>query len=276
MTTTTTRSTQYVSSADGTEIAYEVSGSGPALVLVDGALCHRAMGPARGLAKELESSFTVYAYDRRGRGDSGAGVSPYATRREVEDLLAVLEAAGGTAHLFGASSGAALALEAARQGARIGRIVAYEAPFIVDDTRAANDPALPQQVEAMVEQGRRGEAVKTFLRVVGVPAPVLTFMPLMPAWKKMTAVAHTLPYDLTIVVGHQQAEPLPAGYYDGVTADTLVIAGGKSPAYMKNAQAAIAQALPRAQVETLAGQTHMVKAKVVAPVVIRHLLDPQH
>jgi pimeloyl-ACP methyl ester carboxylesterase len=263
---TTTRETQVTASADGTSIAYEVIGTGPALVLVDGAMCQRAMGPARGLASQLADSFTVYAYDRRGRGESGAGSSPYAVAREVEDLVAVVYAGGGRAHVFGASSGATLALEAARQGAPIDRLVVYESPFIVDDTHPGNDAQLPERVRAMVDQGRRGAAVRTFLGTVGVPVPVMALMRLMPAWRQMTGVAQTLPYDLSIVVGHQQGQPLPTGYYDRVASDTLVIAGGKSPAYMRNAQAAIAGAVPRARLETLPGQTHMVKAKAVAPV----------
>jgi pimeloyl-ACP methyl ester carboxylesterase len=267
MSTTTTRDTAFVTSADGTEIAYEVTGSGPALVLVDGALCQRAGGPSRGLAHQLADTFTVYAYDRRGRGDSGAGASPYAVEREVEDLLAVIAATGGPAHVFGSSSGATLALEAARGGAPIDKLVAYESPFIVDDTHAPNDPRLPERTRELVAEGRRGDAVKLFLRTVGAPAPAVAVMRLLPVWKKLTGIAHTLPYDLEIVVGHQQGRPLPAGYYDDVAAETLVIAGGKSPEYMRNSQSAIAAAVPRGRLETLPGQTHMVKAKVVAPVV---------
>ena len=272
MNSTTTPSTRLATSADGTEIAYEVHGSGPALVLVDGALCHRAMGPARGLAKELADSFTVYAYDRRGRGDSGPGALPYAAAREVEDLLALINEAGGTAHVLGVSSGAALALEAARQGAPIDRLAAYEVPFILDDTRAGNDPELPRRLQELVDDGRRGDAVRLFMRTVGVPAPFVVLMRFMPAWKQLTAAAHTLPYDFAFVIEHQQGSPLPAGYYQGVAPETLVIAGGKSPAYMRNAQAAVADAVPAGRVETLAGQTHMVKAKAVAPAVARFFL----
>ena len=213
MTSTLSTTTRRTTSADGTEIAYEVHGSGPALVLVDGAMCQRSMGPARGLAEQLATSFTVYAYDRRGRGDSGPGTSPYALAREVEDLVAVIDATGGPAHVFGASSGATLALEAARQGAPIDRLAVYESPFIVDDTHPANDPRLPRSSATWSPGGRRADAVKTFLRTVGLPAPVVMLMPLIPAWKRMTAVAHTLPYDLSIVVGHQQGQPLPVGYY---------------------------------------------------------------
>lgn len=271
-TTTNTSTTSFATSADGTEIAYEATGTGPALVFVDGAMCFRGLGPSRGLADALADRFTVYAYDRRGRGQSGAGSSPYDMQREVEDLVAVLDATGGSAHVFGASSGAALALEAARQGAAIDRLAVYEAPFIVDDSHPANDVRLPERVQEMVENGQRAEAVRTFLRVVGVPAPFLALMRFMPAWKQMTGIAHTLPYDLSIVVPRQQGHPLPDGYYDEITVETLVLAGGKSPAYMRNAQAAIAAAVPRGRLVTLPGQTHMVKAKVTAPVLAEFLL----
>jgi pimeloyl-ACP methyl ester carboxylesterase len=268
----TMTATRFVTSADGTRIAYEVRGSGPALVLVDGALCQRSLGPARPLAEQLATSFTVYAYDRRGRGESGPGETAYDVEREVEDLTAVIEAAGGHAHVFGASSGAALALVAARSGVPIDRLALYEAPFIVDDTHAPNDPELPARLRALVEQGRRGDAVRLFLRTVGAPGPMIALMRLMPVWKKLTGVAHTLPHDLTIVIDHEQGRPLPEGLYDAVAAPTLVIAGGKSPDYLRNAQAAVAEAVPDGRLETLPGQTHMIKAKVTAPVVVAHLL----
>jgi pimeloyl-ACP methyl ester carboxylesterase len=267
MTRTMTQTTRFARSADGTEIAYEVSGSGPALVLVDGAMCQRALGPARGLAEALADAFTVYAYDRRGRGESGPGASPWDAAREVEDLAAVIEVAGGRPHVFGSSSGAALALDAAQLGLPVGRLVVYEAPFIVDGTHAANDAELPQRVQAMVDDGRRADAVRTFLRTVGMPAALLALMRFMPPWKQMTAIAHTLPYDLAMVVPRQQGRPLPAGCFDAVESETLVLAGGKSPEYMRNAQAAIAAAVPHARLETLPGQTHMIKAAAVAPVV---------
>jgi pimeloyl-ACP methyl ester carboxylesterase len=272
MTSTTTGTTRFATSADGTSIAFDVTGEeGPVLVLVDGALCSRAMGPSRDLASALGGSLRVVAYDRRHRGESEPGASPYACEREVEDLAAVIDAVGGSAHVFGASSGAALALEAARVGVPIERLAVYEAPFIVDDTHPANDPRLPSRLETMVAEGRRGDAVKTFMRTVGAPAPVVAMMRLMPVWKKLTGVAHTLPYDLSLVIEHEQGRPLPDGYYDAVTAETLVIAGGKSPEYMRNAQAAIAEAVPNARLEVLPGQTHMIKAKVVAPVLTEFL-----
>ena len=273
MTSTIDATTHFTHSADGTRIAYETVGTGPALVLVDGAMCQRAMGPARGLAAALRDSFTVYAYDRRGRGESGAGESAYHPDREIEDLEAVIEAAGGHAYALGTSSGAALALAAAHRGAAIDRLVAYEAPFVVDDTRPPMDADLSTRTTSLVEQGRRGEAVKIFLRTVGAPALMVAVMPLFPMWKKLTGVAHTLPHDWDLCLAHQQGRPLPAGLYASSRVPTLVIAGGKSPVSMKNAQAAIARAVPQGELLELAGQTHMIKPKVLAPVTTRYLLD---
>lgn len=270
--TPTSTTTRFATSADGTRIAYEVHGSGPALVFVDGALCQRTMGPAAGLAKGFEESFTIYLYDRRDRGESDVGATPWSPEREIEDLAAMVDAAGGHAHVLGVSSGAALALDAAQAGVPIDRLALYEAPFIVDDTHPANPPDTPARIKALVDDGRRGEAVRTFMRLVGVPAPFVGLMRVMPAWKKLTGIAHTLPYDLTIVNPHQQAEPLPAGRYAGVGQESLVLAGGKSPEYMRNAQAAVAAALPQGRVETLEGQTHLVKAKATCPPVTRFLL----
>ena len=269
--TSTTTATRFATSADGTRIAYEVTGSGPALVIVDGALCHRDFGPSRPTAKALAEAFTVHTYDRRGRGESGAGETPYSMEREIEDHAAVVETAGGQVSLLGISSGAALSLEAVRRGMPVERLVTYEVPFILDGTHPPHDPRLPEQMRGLVEDGRRGDAVRLFMRTVGAPAFMIAMMRLMPVWRKLTAVAHTLPYDLAIVLPHEQGRPLPDGYYDGVTVPALVMAGGKSPEYMRNAQAAIADALPEARLEVLPGQTHMVKPKVVAPLVAEFL-----
>jgi pimeloyl-ACP methyl ester carboxylesterase len=269
--TLTPTGTKFATSADGTRIAYEVTGAGPALVLVDGAMCQRTMGPMRGLATALADAFTVYAYDRRGRGESGD--TPATLKAEIEDLRAVIDAAGGSAAVFGASSGGALVLEACAAGLPIEQVVVYEAPFILDDTHAPNPADSAERFRALVADGRRGEAVKSFMRMVGVPAPFIGLMRVMPAWKKMCEVAHTLPHDFAIVGPHQLGQPLPEGKYDAVDVPTLVIAGGKSPDYMRNAQAAIAAAVAGARLETLEGQTHMIKAKVTAPAVAEFLLS---
>jgi hypothetical protein len=189
--TSTTAGTQFATSADGTSIAYEVHGAGPALVFVDGAMCQRTMGPSADLARALAPHFAVH--DRRGRGESGAGESPWSVDREIEDLEAVVAAAGGEAHVLALSSGAALALEAAERGVPITRLALYEAPFIVDDSREPHRPDAPEHVQGLVDCGERGEAVKTFMRMVGVPAPFVGVMRVLPAWKKMTGIAPHAP-----------------------------------------------------------------------------------
>ena len=187
MSTTTLPAAQFVTSADGTRIAYEVSGHGPALICVDGAMCQRVMGPSRVLGAALQDQFTVYVYDRRGRSESGPGGWPYEIDREVEDLRAIIDAAGDPAHVLGVSSGAALALEAARQGSPIDRLAVYEAPFMVDGTHVASDLRLPERTKELVDAGRRGDAVRLFLRTVGMPAAMVPLMRLMPSWKDKVA-----------------------------------------------------------------------------------------
>lgn len=277
----TTASTRWATSADGTRIAYDVTPSssastsgtaGPPLVIVEGALCRREMGTAKTVTDTLKADFTVYAYDRRGRGESGPGATPYAVQREVEDLIAICDAAGGNPFVFGTSSGAALSLEAARQGVPMRSLAVYEAPFILDDTHTPNDPDLGNQLQALIDADRRGAAVKRFMRVVGVPAPMVAVMPIFPMWKGLKAVAHTLPYDFAIVLPFEQGTPLPDGHYGSIGVPTLVIAGGKSPEYMRNAQAAIADQVPGSRLVTLAGQTHMVNAKATAPELVKHFL----
>ena len=256
-----------VISKDGTRIAFSRTGSGPALILVDGALCHRASGPSGPLASALSDHFTVFTYDRRGRGESG-NTSPYAIEREVEDLDALIGAAGGHASVYGVSSGAVLALEAAHRGLPIDRLALYEAPFIVDNSREPIPGDFLARLNDALDRQRRGDAVRMFMKLVGVPGIFIAMMRLMPAWSRLTAVAHTLPYDITLVKDHEQGKPLPRSQWTGATSPTLVMDGGKSPAWMRNAMRALAGVLPRATYRTLPGQTHMINAKAhVAPLV---------
>ena len=256
-----------VRSRDGTPIAFERSGSGPSLVLVDGALCHRRFGPMPKLAARLARDFTVFTWDRRGRGDSG-NTLPYAVEREVEDLAALIAEAGGRPSVFGASSGAGLALEAARAGIPMEKLVLYEAPFIVDATRPPLTDEILAELDRLLARGERGRAVKLFMRTVGAPAPFVFVMSCLPVWKKLTAVAHTLPYDFAVVEGEQRGRPLRAGRWSHVRVPTLVAVGGKSPVWIQNGMRALAGALPGALHRTLPGQTHMVKAKVLAPLLV--------
>ncbi|WP_461122420.1 alpha/beta fold hydrolase [Saccharothrix stipae] len=256
-----------VVSKDGTAIAYTRIGSGPALIIVDGALCHRAFGPSTALAKALAEHFTVYTYDRRGRGESGDG-APHDVDREVEDVAALIEEAGGSAHLFGMSSGGTLVAEAAHRGVAAERIAIYESPMIVDDTRAPMSEDLPARVERAVAEGRRGDAVKLFMRYVGTPAFFVAVLRVLPPWKKLKGVAHTLPHDFALVGEFQRGTPPPADRWAGAEVPALVIAGGKSPEYLRNAQRLLASALPHGELTVLPGQTHLVKPEVTAPVLV--------
>jgi len=255
-----------VTSRDGTPIAYETMGSGEPLILVDGAMCYRDSGPMRPLAEALEDHFSVVIYDRRGRGESG-DTQPYSVDREVEDIEALLQAVGGSAHLYGCSSGGALALEAANRLSGVRKLMIYEAPFIVDDSRDPMTDETLARLDELVATGRRSDAVKLFMKFVGMPGFLILIMPFMKVWSKLTGIAHTLPYDMALVGPYEKGKPLPAGSWNDVSAPVLVADGGKSPAWMRNAQAALARNL-HAEYRTLPGQTHMVNADAQAPLIV--------
>ena len=256
-----------VRSQDGTTIAYTRSGSGPALILVDGALCSRAFGPSAKLLTLLAGRFTVYAYDRRGRGQSGDTL-PYAPAREVEDIAALIEEAGGSASLLGLSSGGALALEAAAAGLPINKVVAYEPPY-VDDAGQRGGAAHAGQLERLLASGNRGGAVKYFMRdMVGAPAPIVIVMRLMPwIWRKLETVAHTLPYDAAVMTEFR----IPRARFASIRTPALVLNGSKTDPRLKDAARAIAEAIPGAQHRELTGQTHNVKPDVLTPAVVEFL-----
>ena len=261
-----------VLSKDGTAIAFDRIGNGPPVILVDGALCYRGMGQSGQLAELLTQHFTVFTYDRRGRGGSG-DTAPYAVEREVEDIATLLSEAGGAAFVWGMSSGAVLALEAANRLSGIKKLALYEAPFIVDDTRPTTGDDW-DRISAAVAADRRSDAVKLFLKSVGVPGFVRALMPLMiPMWSKLKAVAHTLPYDGTIVRDNQRGKPLPVSRWASVTIPTLVMDGGNSPAWVRHANRSLASVLPNAQCRTLQGQTHMLKPKAHAPTLVEFFKD---
>jgi pimeloyl-ACP methyl ester carboxylesterase len=255
-----------VTSADGTQLAYSRVGSGPALVLVDGALCYRGSTPNDDLATALADRFTVYTFARRGRGESG-DTAPYDVEREIEDLSAIAKEAGGEIGLYGISSGAALVLEAVHRGLPVKRVAVYEPPFVVDDTRKRVPADYQAKLENAVANGKPGDAIKTFMTEgVGLPAAMVLAMRLMPAWPRMKRIAHTIAYDAQVMGEDQAGRPLPAGRWSGISAPTLLVDGGKSPAWMRNGVAAAARQLPNAEYRTLPGQTHLVKTPALAPV----------
>ena len=257
-----------VQSQDGTTIAFDTRGAGPPLILVDGGFGHRAFGPNGALAPLLAHHFTVVTYDRRGRGDSG-DTPPYVVQREVDDIQALVTEVGGSAFVYGISSGGALALEAARHLPAITKLALYELPFVVDDSRRPIPPDFTARLSALIASGRRGTAVTYFMRKgVGVPALVVALMHVTPAWSKLTALAHTIPYDAAILGDTGAGKPLPARRWASVTAPTLVVDGGKSPTWTRHAMRALADTLPNATYRTLPGQTHLVKPAALAPVLV--------
>ncbi len=258
-----------VTSKDGTPIAFDKIGQGPAIILVDGALGERS--DARPLAELLAPHLTVFAYDRRGRGDSG-DTPPYAVMREIEDIDALIQAAGGSAALFGGSSGAVLALNAVAHGLAVTRLAMYEPPFIVGD----GHPPLPKDyietLNSLVSSGRRGDAVEYFMRsAVGVPDEIIAQMRGAPMWAGMEKIAHTIPYDGMVMGDTMAGKPLPAERWASVTIPTLVLVGGASPAWAHSAGRAITGALANARYVTLEGQTHAVDPAVVAPVLLNFI-----
>jgi pimeloyl-ACP methyl ester carboxylesterase len=256
-----------VTSKDGTTIAFDRSGEGPAIILVGGALQHRAIDPSTArLAELLAARFTVCHYDRRGRGDSG-DTAPYAVEREVEDLDALLLDAGGSAFVFGMSSGAVLALEAADRGLAITKLALYEPPFIVDTSRPRLPDDYGERLAELLAKGRRGDAVELFMtEAVGVSAETVAPMRGAPFWSAFEGVAHTLLHDDAIMGETTSGAPLPPARWAAVTIPTLVIDGGASPAWARTAVAALVDVLPDAQRRTLEGQTHQVDPELLAPV----------
>jgi pimeloyl-ACP methyl ester carboxylesterase len=254
-----------VLSKDGTAIAFDKLGHGQPIILVDGALCSRSFGPMPKLAQLLAPHFTVFNYDRRGRGESGDN-APYAIAREVEDIQALIAEAGGSASVFGISSGAALALAAAANRANIKKLALYEPPFVAGRSRRRPPADSEAQLRRLVAEGRRADAVKFFLvDMVGMPAIFAYIMRVLPVWPKLKAVAHTLPYDAAVLGDFS----LPRERAASVTVPTLVIGGEKSPVELRNAVSAVAETVPGAQRRMLKGQTHNVSVKVLAPVLVK-------
>ena len=249
-----------VTSKDGTIITYDKLGQGPAVILVCGGSVDR-MSNAE-LAQLLSPDFTVYNYDRRGRNESG-DTPPYAVEREIEDIDALIDAAGGSAALFGSSSGAALILEAARQHpTRITKIALWEPPYIPEGfPRPPADTA--KIFSDLVAAGKRGDAVEFFMgKVVGLPQEFIEQFRTSPFWRHQEALAHTLAYDATIMGDYM----LPTERLSGNNTPTLVLSGSASMPFMPVTAQAIVDHMPNAQQRTLEGQRHDVSAEALAPV----------
>jgi pimeloyl-ACP methyl ester carboxylesterase len=248
-----TGSFETVSSADGIPIAVQRNGSGPPVILIGGAFNDRST--VAGLAAVLADGFTAVTYDRRGRGDSGDAAS-YAPEREIDDLAAVIGHAGGPAEVFGHSSGAILALEAAARGLDISKVAAYEPTYVIEGTRPRPGDDLADRLQGLLDRGDRDGAVALFqTEVVGLPAEMIEGMRGSPMWGWFTGLAHTLPYDVTLTGPGMR---LPAGRLAAITVPVLAIGGGASPPWLPAAARAVAEAIPGGRYVTLDGQDHGV------------------
>lgn len=247
-----------VISHDGTTIAYDKKGQGPLLILVLGALNKRGSG--KKLAELLADHFTVISYDRRGRGDS-ADTLPYSTDREVEDIDALITALGGSAYLYGHSSGAILALMAAQQlGAKVVRLGLYELPYNAESSARNAAEAYRQQLQQLLSEDNRGDAVALFVKSVGVTDKQIDAMKRLPMWNGLTAMAPTLAYDtIELMVEYPHLDT------STINVDTLVMYGGASPEFMKETAESLADSMPHATLTAVEGQAHDVKAAVLAP-----------
>ncbi|MEU6771914.1 alpha/beta hydrolase [Streptomyces sp. NPDC046759] len=247
-------------SRDGTPLAYQVTGQGPTVILVSGAMS--TGGTLAPLAQRIADRCTAVVYDRRGRGES-ADTKPYAVEREVEDLAALMDAVGGEAALFGVSSGGALVLLAAASGLPIRRAAVYEVPYAdALEGGAEREAVYKENLNRALAEGRRGDAVELFLRLTGLGEEVIRGARQSPMWAGMEAVAPSLAHD-DAVMGDGL---LPRERLASVSVPVLSVAGGASPEWMREASRAVAKTVPRGTYRVLEGQTHMVEPDVLGPV----------
>lgn len=260
-----------VTSKDGTTIGYDTRGAGPALILVDGATGFRSQGYSNELADLLAPDFTVYSYDRRGRGESG-DTQPFAIEREIEDIEALIDAAGGAAYVYGISSGGALALEAAiRLQGKVKKLALYEIPYDASKEGIAAWHTYRAKLSELLAAGQRGDAIALFMSFVGVPEDMMAGMRQSPMWAPLEGIAPTLAYDAA-ALGADRVPPTERAAE--VTAQTLVMDGSASLAYMPFMRAsaeALTKAIPNAQHQVVEGQSHDVDAKVLAPILAAFL-----
>ncbi|MFC0508950.1 alpha/beta fold hydrolase [Micromonospora costi] len=252
-------------SADGTVIAFTAWGRGEPLIIIDGATAYPAINPTNDeIGRLLGDEFRTYAYDRRGRGQS-TDTAPYAVAREIEDLAALIEVAGAPATVFGWSSGAVLALDAAAAGLPIARLALFEPPFVVDDSRPPLPADYVPRLDAAVADGRPGDAAELFLTAAaGMPAEAVAGMRHSEFWPVLEAVAPTIAYDGRIMGTTMSGGPLPRDRWASVTVPTLVMHGSATFPFITAGTRALAELLPTATLQVVKGEQHSAPADVLA------------
>ena len=249
-----------VTSKDGTKIAFDILGKGKPLIFITGATCFRDFMPVKSDAKTFAKEFKVYNYDRRGRGDS-SNTKPYSVDREVEDIEALIDHAGGQANLYGHSSGAVLALEAAlRLPGKVNKALIYDPAYVYDDNEKLTYAKLGEHVNDLLSKNENRKAIKAFLTGIGMPKIFIVLLPLFPGWQKMQALAPTLAYDIALT-----DRPPDLKRLSKVIVPIKVMAGGKSPLGVRRVADTIANSVAGAEYVVLPGQDHIVSAKKLIP-----------
>jgi pimeloyl-ACP methyl ester carboxylesterase len=261
-----------VTSSDGTPIAFDRLGDGPPLIVVCGATCDRAL--MRPTADELAKRFTVFNYDRRGRGDSG-DTAPYAVEREIEDLGALIAEAGGTASVYGHSSGAGLVLHAAAYGLPVAKIVLHDPPYAPDGDEEARriSREYGENLKAMLSEDRRGDAVELFMTTMGIPQETIEGMRHTPRWAALEAMAPTLAYDSEVMGDIGREGTIPVDQASKVTVPAFVLTGGADYPWMTDVGRRLADAMPNGRHRVLEGQEHVVPPEVLVPVLAEFFAD---
>jgi pimeloyl-ACP methyl ester carboxylesterase len=261
-----------VTSSDGTPIAFDRLGDGPPLIVVCGATCDRAL--MRPTADELAKRFTVFNYDRRGRGDSG-DTAPYAVEREIEDLGALIAEAGGTASVYGHSSGAGLVLHAAAYGLPVAKIVLHDPPYAPDGDEEARriSREYGENLKAMLSEDRRGDAVELFMTTMGIPQETIEGMRHTPRWAALEAMAPTLAYDSEVMGDIGREGTIPVDQASKVTVPAFVLTGGADYPWMTDVGRRLADAMPNGRHRVLEGQEHVVPPEVLVSVLAEFFAD---
>jgi pimeloyl-ACP methyl ester carboxylesterase len=261
-----------VRSSDDTTIAFERLGDSQPVIVVGGATCDRAM--TRPLAEQLAQHFTVINYDRRGRGDSG-DTAPYAVDREIEDLGALIAEVGGTASVYGHSSGAGLALHAAAHGLPITKLVLHDPPYAPDGDEEARriSQEYGENLKSLLSEGRHGDAVELFMTMVGMPQEMVEGMHHTPRWSELEALAPTLAYDSEVMGDIGRGGTIPVDRAGRVTVPALVLTGGADYPWMTDVGRRLADAMPNGRHRVLEGQEHVVPPEVLVPVLAEFFAD---